>query len=71
MTKAKRIKGLAYSFRDLVHYHHGGEHASIPADMVLEKELRVLHLDPKAVERDWTPCWVKLELRRSQSPLPH
>jgi hypothetical protein len=33
--------GLAYSFRGLVHYRHG----SMQADMVLEKELRVLHLD--------------------------
>ena len=34
--------GLAYSFRCLAHYHHGGKHGSIQADMVLEKELRVL-----------------------------
>ena len=33
---------LAYNFRGLVHYTHG----SVKADMVLEKELRVLHLDP-------------------------
>ena len=43
--------GLAYSFRGLVHYHHGGKHGSIEADMVLEKELRVLHLDLKAARR--------------------
>ena len=29
--------GLAYSFRDSVHYHHGGKHGSIQADMVLEE----------------------------------
>ena len=34
--------GLAFNFRGLVHYAHG----SVKADMVLEKELRVLHLDP-------------------------
>ena len=39
--------GLADSFRGLVHYHHGGKHDSIQADMVLEKELRILHLDLK------------------------
>jgi hypothetical protein len=38
MTKATLIKesnswGLAYSFRGLVHYHHGGMHRSIKADM--------------------------------------
>jgi hypothetical protein len=37
--------GLAYSFRGLVHYPHGGKHGSIQADMVMEKELRGLHLD--------------------------
>ena len=49
MTKATLIKenielGLAYSFRGLVHYHHGGKHGCMQADMVLEKELRILHL---------------------------
>ena len=49
MARATLIKesislGLAYSFRGLVHYHHG----SMQADMVLEKELRVLHLDLQA-----------------------
>jgi hypothetical protein len=39
--------GLAYSFRDSVHYHHGEKYGCMQADMVLE-ELRVLHLDPKA-----------------------
>jgi len=47
MTVATLIKenislGPAYSFRGLVHYHHGGKHGQ--ADLVLEKELRVLHL---------------------------
>jgi hypothetical protein len=42
---------LAYSFRGLAHYRHGGKHAAgrqagRQAGMVL-KELRVLHLDPK------------------------
>ena len=43
--------GLAYSFRGSVYYHHGGKHGSMQADMVLEKELRVLHLDPQAAGR--------------------
>jgi hypothetical protein len=38
---------MAYSFRVSVHYHHGGKHGSIQADMGLE-ELRVQHFDPKA-----------------------
>ena len=35
---------LVYSFRGLVHYHHGGKHGSMQADMVPEKGLRVLCL---------------------------
>ena len=42
--------GLAYSFSRLVLYHHSGKHGSIQADMVLEKKLRVLHLDVQAAE---------------------
>jgi hypothetical protein len=34
-------------------FHHGRKHHSMKTDMVLEKELRVLHLDPKATEGDW------------------
>ena len=57
MIKATLIKenislGLAYSFRGSVHYHHGRKHGSMQADMVLEKELRVLHLDPQAAGRE-------------------
>ena len=59
---------LAYRFRDLVYYHHGGKHGSMQADMVLEKELRVLHLDPQATEGDSVPHWVEFEHRRYQSP---
>ena len=35
--------GLAYRFRESVHYHYGGKHGSIQAGMALE-ELRVLPL---------------------------
>jgi hypothetical protein len=57
MTKATLIKanillGLAYSFRGLIHYHLSRKHGGIQADIVLEKELRVLHLDLKATRRD-------------------
>ena len=47
---------LAYSFRGLVHYHDGGKHDSMQADMVLE-EPRVLHLDQQATEEDCMPYW--------------
>ena len=36
---------LACNFRSLVHCHHGKVYCDTQADMVLEKELRVLHLD--------------------------
>jgi hypothetical protein len=41
--------GLAYSFRGSVHY--GRKHGSLKADMVLERELIVLHLDLQAARR--------------------
>ena len=61
MTKASLIKenielGLAYSFRGVVHYHQGGKHGSMQVDMVLEKKLRVLDLDPQATGDCVTGC---------------
>jgi hypothetical protein len=48
---------LVYRFRGLVYYHHGRKHGGLPADVVLEKEPRVLHLDPKGARRDFpTGC---------------
>ena len=68
MTKATLIKenielGLAYSFRDLAYYHHGGKHSRVQADLVLEK-LRVLHLDLKAARRrlDLFHTWCSLSI---------
>jgi hypothetical protein len=46
---------LVYTFRDLVHYHHGGDHGnkhgSVQATMVLE-QLRVPYLDLQVAERN-------------------
>jgi hypothetical protein len=42
---------LAYSFRDFIHYHHGGKYGSMQTDIVLEKEYRVPCLDPQAAGR--------------------
>ena len=45
--KGKHLIVVAYSFRGLVHSYlvlHDG----VQADMVMENELRVLHLDPQA-----------------------
>ena len=43
--------GLTYSSRGLVHCHYGRKHGGMQADMVLEEELRVLHLGLKAARR--------------------
>jgi hypothetical protein len=43
--KIKYLTGLAYIFRDPVHY--GKKHGNTPANTVLEKP-RVLYLNPKA-----------------------
>jgi hypothetical protein len=42
--------GMVYSFKGLVHYHHGEKHETLQADIVLEKP-RLLHLDLKASRR--------------------
>jgi hypothetical protein len=43
--------GLAHIFRSLVHYHHHESHGSIQADIIVEKELKVLHLDPQTTKK--------------------
>lgn len=40
---------MELDFQRFIHYHDR-EHGSVQADRVLEKELRVPHLDPQAVE---------------------
>ena len=44
LIKKKHLIDVAYSFKGLVYYHHAG----IQADMVLEKELKVLYVDLQA-----------------------
>jgi hypothetical protein len=53
--------GLVYSFRSSGHYHHSRRHENIQAGMVLEKELRALHLDPRHPEGD---CLLQVARRR-------
>ena len=50
LIKKNIHSGLAHRFRGLVHYHHGGKHGSLQADMVLKKDPEVLHLDRQAAE---------------------
>jgi hypothetical protein len=68
--KENILPGLAYSFRGLVHRCCDGKHGSAQAGMVLEKELKALHLDPQAAEGDCMPHWAELEHRRPQSLPP-
>jgi hypothetical protein len=50
LTKANISLGLTYSFRDSVHYHHGRKRGDMQVDFMLQKELRVLYLDPQQKE---------------------
>ena len=52
MIKANILSGLAYSFRGLVHEHHGREYGRMQKDLVLEKELAVLYPDWQVAERE-------------------
>jgi hypothetical protein len=42
---------MAYSVKGSVHYHHGRNNGSVQADIVLEKELGVMHFDLTAARR--------------------
>ena len=46
-NKSKRLIRVVLQFRGFIHCHHGGNQGSIQANVVLEDELRVLHLDPQ------------------------
>ena len=49
------LLGLAYSFRNLVHYHHGRKHGGMQADIMLETKLRVLYPDWQVIGKDTGP----------------
>ena len=66
--KGKDLFGAGLLFRELVHYHHGRKHDDMQTEMMLEKMLRVLHLDRQSVERDSEPLALAWVLR-TQSPL--
>jgi hypothetical protein len=51
LYKRKHVVWAGLPFRSLFHYCHGEKHCSMQADMVLERSLRVLHLNQQAVER--------------------
>lgn len=43
--RGNHLIGVCLQFGDFVHHCHIRKHGDMQADMVLEKELRVLHLD--------------------------
>ena len=48
----KDLIGTVREFRGLVCYHHGDKLGGMQTDTVLERELRVLHLDPQTAGRE-------------------
>jgi hypothetical protein len=51
-AQENNLIGTGLQFRDKVHYLRGEKYDILQADMALEKELRVLHLDPQVTERE-------------------
>ena len=52
--KGKHLFVASLQFRGLVHYCHGGKHGGTQADMVLRRQLRVLHQDLQAARETAT-----------------
>lgn len=47
----KKLIEAGLHFRGLIYYHRSSKHGGMQADLVLEKDLRVLHLDLQASGR--------------------
>ena len=62
LIKENSELGLAYSFRDLDHYYHGGKHSRVQADVGLKKKLRVLHPDQPASEGTLCHIWCNVSI---------
>ena len=65
--KKKHLIGSGLQLQRVNQSSPCGKHSSIQADRMLEKELKVLHFDPKAAERDSVPHGVKPKNRGYQS----
>ena len=61
---------MAYRYRGLVHYHHRGKQGATQADIMLEKELTILHLDQLAAGREKKLHWTWLKHVTPQNPPP-
>lgn len=63
--------GLAYSLRGIVLCHHGRKYDGGQVAMMLEEDLRLLHLDLQAAGRGLCPTRLGLKHLRPPSLLPH
>jgi hypothetical protein len=59
----KHLTGAGLQFRGLVCFCHGGKHGGIQPDMLLDRDLRTLHLDSEAAESD------KKKKKKKKKPL--
>lgn len=63
------MRGFAYSFRWSVHCHHRGKPGSVRADIVLERQLRILHLDQWATGCELCPT-LGMAKHETSKPIP-
>lgn len=57
--KGKHLIGASLQVQNLVYYHHGRKHGGMQADMVLEKEPVILHLDQQAAGGETQRTWLE------------
>lgn len=55
----KYLTRVSLQFRGFIRYHHSGKHGGTQVDTVMEKELRILHMNQQAAARE--SCWAWLE----------
>ena len=60
--KEKHLIRAGLQFEVLVHYYQVGKHDGIQIDVVVDKELKVLQLDPLATQGDFVPHWCGLSI---------
>ena len=66
LNKGKHLTEAGLQFQRFSPLSSWQEHGTVQSDIVLEKTLRVLPLDPKTAKRDCVPHWAQLEHRRPQ-----
>ena len=59
---ASKGKHLVGAVSHLITYHYGKKYGGMQADIMLEQEVRVLHLDPKATRKQ-TGILLQAELK--------